>query len=74
MEHVYNCGNNGKETKLKYKEIYEGSLSEQIEIFRTFEKQERVALQERKEAMFLQEIASFRKLVSYGKNQIASII
>ena len=39
MEHVYNCEiwNDGKENKLEYKQIYEGSLSEQIEIFRTLE-------------------------------------
>ena len=40
MEHIYNCEilKNGKENKLEYNQIYEGLLSEQIKIFRTFEK------------------------------------
>ena len=40
MEHIYNCEilRNGKENKLKYIKMYEGSLSEQIEILRIFER------------------------------------
>ena len=40
MEHIYDCEilRNGTENKLEYRKIYEGSISEQIEIFRTFER------------------------------------
>ena len=40
MEHIYNCEilRNEKENKLKFNKMYEGSLSEQIEILRIFEK------------------------------------
>ena len=40
MEHIYDCEmlRNGKENNLEYRKIHEGSLLEQIEIFRTFER------------------------------------
>ena len=40
MTHIYNCKilNNGLETKLDYQKIYTGTITEQIEIFRQFEK------------------------------------
>ena len=39
MEHIYHCEifNNGKENELEYNKIHEGSLLEQIKMFRTFE-------------------------------------
>jgi hypothetical protein len=40
MTHIYECKtlNNGSETKLEYQQIYTGTITEQIEIFRKFER------------------------------------
>ena len=40
MEHIYSCEilNNEKENELEYNKIYEGTISEQIRIYRTFER------------------------------------
>ena len=40
MKHVYMCEklNNGEKPKLEYMKLYNGQISEQIEVFRIFEK------------------------------------